>query len=82
MCLSVWWLQVDAAVVAAKEAFPDWSARSPQQRAEVLNKLADLIEANLEEFVQAESRDQGDFHCLIGYQYISQIIWQADDCTE
>lgn len=52
-------LQVDAAVAAAKEAFPDWSARSPQQRAEVLNNLADLIDASMEELVQAESRDQG-----------------------
>ncbi|XP_023252013.1 aldehyde dehydrogenase family 8 member A1-like [Seriola lalandi dorsalis] len=51
--------EVDAAVAAAKEAFPDWSARSPQQRAQILNKLADLIEAHLEEFAQAESRDQG-----------------------
>lgn len=60
-------LQVDAAVAAAKQAFPDWSTRSPQQRAEVLNKLADLIDANMEEFVQAESRDQGtptQFHWL------------------
>ncbi|KAK5603855.1 Aldehyde dehydrogenase 8 member A1, partial [Crenichthys baileyi] len=51
--------EVDAAVAAAKEAFPDWSAHSPQQRAEVLNKLANLIEANMEEFIQAESKDQG-----------------------
>ncbi|XP_076025606.1 2-aminomuconic semialdehyde dehydrogenase [Genypterus blacodes] len=51
--------EVEAAVAAAKEAFPAWSARSPEQRAQVLNKLADLIEANLEEFAQAESRDQG-----------------------
>ncbi|KAK2856315.1 hypothetical protein Q5P01_005050 [Channa striata] len=51
--------EVDAAVAAAKEAFPDWSAWSPQQRGQVLNKLADLIEAHLAEFVLAESRDQG-----------------------
>ncbi|XP_061756668.1 2-aminomuconic semialdehyde dehydrogenase isoform X2 [Nerophis ophidion] len=51
--------EVDAAVQAAKEAFPGWSARSPDQRAQVLNKLADLIEGHLEEFAQAESRDQG-----------------------
>lgn len=44
---------------AAKEAFPDWSAKSPAERAKVLNKLADLIEARLEEFAQAESKDQG-----------------------
>ncbi|XP_034018531.1 2-aminomuconic semialdehyde dehydrogenase [Thalassophryne amazonica] len=51
--------EVEAAVAAAKKAFPDWSAHSPAQRAQVLNKLADLIEAHLEEFAQAESRDQG-----------------------
>lgn len=51
--------QVEAAVAAAREAFPEWSARSTKQRAEVLNKLADLIEAHLEEFAQAESKDQG-----------------------
>ncbi|XP_040016486.2 2-aminomuconic semialdehyde dehydrogenase [Gasterosteus aculeatus] len=51
--------EVEAAVAAAKEAFPGWSARSPEQRAQVLRKLADLMEANLEELAQAESRDQG-----------------------
>lgn len=52
-------VQVEAAVAAAKEAFPAWSERSPEQRAQVLNKLADLIQDNLEPLAQAESRDQG-----------------------
>ncbi|XP_063079192.1 2-aminomuconic semialdehyde dehydrogenase [Engraulis encrasicolus] len=51
--------EVDAAVQAAKEAFPAWSSRSPADRAQVMNKLADLMEARLEEFAQAESKDQG-----------------------
>ncbi|CAG09090.1 unnamed protein product [Tetraodon nigroviridis] len=51
--------EVEAAVAAAKEAFPAWSERSPEQRAQVLNKLADLIQANLEDLAQAESKDQG-----------------------
>ncbi|KAL1250188.1 hypothetical protein QQF64_021193 [Cirrhinus molitorella] len=51
--------EVDAAVRAAKEAFPEWSAKSPAERSKVLNKLADLIEARVEEFAQAESKDQG-----------------------
>ncbi|KAK6297891.1 hypothetical protein J4Q44_G00324740 [Coregonus suidteri] len=51
--------EVEAAVQAAREAFPDWSARSPAERGQVMNKLADLMEAHLEEFAQAESRDQG-----------------------
>lgn len=60
-------LQVESAVAAAKAAFPDWSSRSPLQRAQVLNKLADLIEANLEEFAQAESKDQGFFFILFNH---------------
>lgn len=55
----IYCMQVEAAVAAAKDAFPGWSDRSPGQRAQILNKLADLIEANLDEFAQAESRDQG-----------------------
>ncbi|XP_038655324.1 2-aminomuconic semialdehyde dehydrogenase isoform X1 [Scyliorhinus canicula] len=51
--------EVDAAVNAAKDAFPAWSAKSPLQRSQILHKLADLIEAHLEEFAQAESKDQG-----------------------
>ncbi|XP_075900758.1 2-aminomuconic semialdehyde dehydrogenase [Nelusetta ayraudi] len=51
--------EVEAAVAAAKEAFPAWSRTNPEERAKVLNKLADLIDANLEELAKAESRDQG-----------------------
>ncbi|KAJ8355760.1 hypothetical protein SKAU_G00185540 [Synaphobranchus kaupii] len=51
--------EVEAAVKAAQEAFPEWSSRSPAERAKVLHKLADLIDAHLEEFAQAESKDQG-----------------------
>lgn len=50
---------MEAAVAAAKEAFPAWSETDPEQRAKVLNKLADLIDANMEELAKAESRDQG-----------------------
>lgn len=59
---------MDAAVAAAKEAFPEWSARSPEERAKVLHKLADLIEANLEEFARAESKDQGKSLFLAEYK--------------
>ncbi|KAK7906845.1 hypothetical protein WMY93_015457 [Mugilogobius chulae] len=51
--------EVEAAVKAAKKAFPEWSSRSPEHRAQILNKLADLIEERLLEFAQAESKDQG-----------------------
>ncbi|XP_051908956.1 2-aminomuconic semialdehyde dehydrogenase [Hippocampus zosterae] len=51
--------EVEAAVAAAKEAFPGWAARSPEQRAQVLNKMADLIDTHLEDLALAESKDQG-----------------------
>jgi len=50
---------VDRAVEAASRAFQDWSKTTPQERSRYLLKIADLIEANLDLFAEAESRDQG-----------------------
>ncbi len=50
---------IELAVRAASSAFPAWSARSPSERAKILRKIASQIEARLEEFAQAESRDTG-----------------------
>ncbi len=50
---------VDAAVRAARRAFPSWSRTPAAERARLLMRLADLIEQNLEELAQLESRDSG-----------------------
>ncbi|MCB1051894.1 MAG: aldehyde dehydrogenase [Acidobacteria bacterium] len=50
---------IERAVTAAQAAFPAWSATSPEQRAGWLHKIANSIEANLEEFAALESQDQG-----------------------
>ena len=50
---------VDVAVQAAQRAFPAWSATPIARRAQFLNRIADLLEARLEEFALAESRDSG-----------------------
>ena len=50
---------VDAAVAAARRAFPAWSALPAADRAAWINKLADALEARLDEFAAAESRDVG-----------------------
>ncbi len=50
---------VEVAVRAAAAAFPAWSATAPVQRAAFLNRIADGIEARLDEFAAAESRDSG-----------------------
>jgi len=50
---------VDVAVKAAQKAAPGWAATPPEERARLLNRLADLIEARLDEFAALESRDSG-----------------------
>ncbi|NCG23569.1 MAG: aldehyde dehydrogenase family protein [Actinobacteria bacterium] len=48
-----------AAVGAAVEGFTTWSRYSPTERAEVLHRLADLIEANNEQIAHVECLDMG-----------------------
>ena len=52
---------VDAAVAAAKAAFADgrWSRLTPGERSKALWKLADLMEARVEELARAESENTG-----------------------
>ena len=51
--------EVDAAVAAAKAAFPRWAATSAPERAALLRKLGDLITSNVGEIAQTETRDTG-----------------------
>jgi aminobutyraldehyde dehydrogenase len=51
--------QIDAAVAAAQAAFAGWAATSPKERAALLLKLADRIEAEGEAFASLESRNCG-----------------------
>ncbi|MCB9662858.1 MAG: aldehyde dehydrogenase [Alphaproteobacteria bacterium] len=50
---------VDAAVQAARAAQPAWAALSDEARARVLDRVADGLEARLDELAALESRDQG-----------------------
>lgn len=50
---------IDDAVAAAKAAFPAWSRTPAAERSELLLKLADLIEKNLDELARCESIDNG-----------------------
>ncbi len=50
---------VDAAVQAAKLAFPDWSTSPVEERFKILNRIAELIDAHLEELALAETNDNG-----------------------
>ena len=50
---------VDLAVAAADKAFADWSKTPGQKRSQILLRVADLIERDLEKFARAESIDTG-----------------------
>ncbi len=50
---------VDLAVDASKQAFKTWSNMPKEQRSEIMIKVANLIEERMDEFVAAESLDNG-----------------------
>ncbi|MET0360376.1 MAG: aldehyde dehydrogenase family protein [Sphingobium sp.] len=50
---------VDAAVAAARAAFPGWAATLPATRAQILWRIADLIERHIDELSELETLDQG-----------------------
>lgn len=52
---------IEDAVVAARQAFEsdDWANSTPRQRATLLQKVADLIESNIDELSILECLDQG-----------------------
>lgn len=50
---------VDRAARAAERAFPQWSGMAAKDRAAVLLKIADAVDANLEKLARAECIDNG-----------------------
>ncbi len=55
--------EVDAAVAAAKAAFPAWRALAPADRTLVLRRLAEAIDAEREELARIEARNAGKPIC-------------------
>jgi 5-carboxymethyl-2-hydroxymuconic-semialdehyde dehydrogenase len=51
--------EADAAVAAAKTAFPAWSRLSPAERGAIIHRVADNVEAHIEELAQLETADNG-----------------------
>jgi aminomuconate-semialdehyde/2-hydroxymuconate-6-semialdehyde dehydrogenase len=50
---------VEEAVIAAKEAFPVWSTMPVESRFKILNRIAELIDENLDALALAETNDNG-----------------------
>lgn len=50
---------IEVAVSAARKAFADWSVIPTEKRFSILNRIADLIDENLETLANAETTDNG-----------------------
>ncbi|RXJ46140.1 aldehyde dehydrogenase [Gelidibacter gilvus] len=50
---------VEKAYLAAKTAFTSWSQTTLEERSRILIRISELLEANLQGFAEAESKDNG-----------------------
>jgi len=62
--------EVNAAVAAAREAFPKWAALPATERAKLLRKLGDLIATHVPEIAQTETNDTGQVIGQTGKQLV------------
>ena len=77
--------EVNAAVAAAKEAFPKWAALPATDRAKLVRKLGDLIAAHVPELSQTETNDTGQVIAQTGKQLVPRaadnFYYFAEMCT-
>jgi 5-carboxymethyl-2-hydroxymuconic-semialdehyde dehydrogenase len=77
--------EVNAAVAAAKEAFPKWAGMPAPERAKLIRKLGDLIAAHVPEIARTETNDCGQVIAQTGKQLIPRaadnFYYFADMCT-
>ncbi len=82
--------EIDAAVAAAKAAFPAWAATPAQQRAQLLLKVADWLEENIERLAGIDALDIGrtvfelpqDYRQAIGqYRFFAAAVMTHDGWT-
>mgnify|MGYP001153888749 CR=1 FL=1 len=77
--------EVNAAVAAAKAAFPAWAGRPATERANLMRKLGDLIAKHVPEISQTETKDTGQVIAQTGKQLIPRaadnFYYFAEMCT-
>jgi 5-carboxymethyl-2-hydroxymuconic-semialdehyde dehydrogenase len=78
-------LEVNAAVAAAKAAFPKWAATPAPERAKLMRRLGDLIAQHVPEIAQTETQDTGQVIAQTGKQLIPRaadnFYYFAEMCT-
>ncbi|HEY6458381.1 MAG TPA: aldehyde dehydrogenase family protein [Steroidobacteraceae bacterium] len=65
--------QLDAAVAAAKAAFPAWSATTIDSRRQILLRIADAFEARRNEFARLLTQEQGKPLAHAGYEVAGAV---------
>lgn len=77
--------EVDAAVAAAKEAFPKWAGLPATERARLVRKLGDLIAQHVPEIAETETNDCGQTISQTGKQLVPRaadnFYYFAEMCT-
>ena len=77
--------EVDAAVAAAKEAFPKWANTPATERAKLVRKLGDLIAKHVPEIAETETNDCGQVIAQTGKQLVPRaadnFYYFAEMCT-
>ncbi|WP_027014372.1 5-carboxymethyl-2-hydroxymuconate semialdehyde dehydrogenase [Comamonas composti] len=77
--------EVNAAVAAAKEAFPKWAGLAATERAKLVRKLGDLIAQHVPEIAETETNDCGQVIAQTGKQLIPRaadnFYYFAEMCT-
>lgn len=66
---------LDAAIAAARAAFPAWSAKSMDERRAVLNAMGDAILANIDELKRLLTSEQGKPHHEAEGEVIGAGYW-------
>jgi len=66
---------LDAAVAAAKRAFPAWAARPVAERQALVSMIGDLIEANAEAFKRLLTLEQGKARAGAEWEIGGSIVW-------
>jgi 5-carboxymethyl-2-hydroxymuconic-semialdehyde dehydrogenase len=77
--------EVNAAVQAAKDAFPAWAGRPATERAKIMRNLGELIAKHVPEIAETETKDTGQSISQTGKQLVPRAAdnfhYFAEMCT-
>ena len=67
--------QLDAAVEAARAAFPSWAATDLSERQAIVSSIGDRLEAHAEEFMALLTAEQGKPRAMAEWEVYGSVAW-------